>query len=727
MISKTAQRKDAIDKVTGKCLYTDDLPLENCLVGFPIGAPVAKGILKQISFDPNYDWSKFTIVTGDMLDNLGLKQAFSHDEPILTTKEINYYGQPIALIAHKQIENIKDAFQHITFEIDEKEPKLSAHINEKFPKESVFAEKLIEKGKVDQAFKESDQIFEEVYETPAQEHYYLETQIVTAKYDVEKQLLTVTGSMQAPFNIKHSLDVIFKNKIQEVIVEPITCGGAFGGREDYTTQLAIHASILAMVSGKPVKIKLDRQTDMRYSTKRHPSSTKIRVGLKDNKIHAYDIDFILDGGAYKTISGVVLNRAMLHVSSFETPNIRVRGRAVQTNMPPNGAFRGFGAPQVFYASQCMISHVCKILNVDQLAFLNKNLIKAHATSLSGQKMNTAIGLNELFNKLMELSKFETLKAEINDFNSTHASVKRGIGIANVFHGTGYTGLQDVDGHISIRLHLQNNGDVEIHSSVIEFGQGAHTVLPLIAAKILNIPADKIKVVNINTKITPNSGPTVASRTSSLLGMLTEKACLKLKNDLGNYADINQYLNKCIKLVGKKPYLEITQDYTGSDNRIFDEATLQGEAYESYSQASLVVVTETDLITFNTRVIKIFGVFDAGNIVDETSALGQAQGGMVQGMGYALYEGMKTDAKKYITDSLSTYILPTAWETPEMIIEFVKSSNEAGKPRGLGELPIDGMAPAITDAVENALGLHITSIPISPEKLLELINRKDQVK
>lgn len=717
------KRKDALKKALGIGIYTDDLNRADCIRGLHIGAPVAKGILKEIIFNKNYDWTEITVISSKTLEDLKIDKAFPHDEPILVDKQINYYGQPILLLAHHDIKKLTEASKQITFDIEEQEAVFEVHIDNNYSNSETFGEKNITKGNMEKAFSEADYIYENIYSTQAQEHYYLETQIVVSEYHRETSTIKVSGSMQAPNNIKTALESALKKQVKNIIVEPITCGGAFGGREDYTTQLAIQASLIALISKAKVKMKLDRKNDMRLSTKRHPSSTKIRASIKGGKLTGLEINFLLNAGAYETISNIVLNRAMLHTSSFNVPNIRIMGKTIKTNLPPSGSFRGFGAPQMFFATQNHIFQMLKKHQIEEVKFLQNNLLKKNELGLAGQVISESIGLNELFERLLEMSSFDKLRSEVKEFNLVNKNKRRGLGLSNVYHGTGYTGLQDSDGEISLKLKIYKTGQVEILCSVIEFGQGSHTVLPAMASQFLDIPTEYIEVKNINTRETPNTGPTVASRTTSLVGTLLEQACTELKEALGDFHNIKQYQEYATKLA-KTGDFEITKKYQASATREFNVKNLQGEAYENYAQASALALVEIDLITCNVKVISIFGVFDVGRVIDETGTLGQIYGGLTQGLGYALFEEMKTDKNGYCTDSLASYILPTSLEIPEMYIELLDGN--AKKPKGAGELPLNLVAPAVAAGVQNALDLYFEKLPINPEDLVSSINRSKQI-
>lgn len=685
-------RKDSLEKALGTAQYTDDLDIGDYIYGLPVGVPISKGILNEIIFDPNFDWSEYTICTSRDLSVENILPPKISDEPILLDKEVLYYGQPAVLIGHKNEKVLKQAASHISFKYSEEAPVFGIDIKKQTNK--VFTSKTLSQGDVELGFSESDHVIEGFYTTQAQEHLYLETQIIIAKADIENKKLFIEGSMQAPFNIQAAVERSFKNRFEEIVVIPHLAGGAFGGREDFTTQVALHATLLAIKSGQKVKIKLSREYDLTHSTKRHPSSTRVKVGIKNDKINALEVDFLLDGGAYETISDIVLSRSMLHPGSFNSPNIKVTGKAVQTNTPPNGAFRGFGAPQTFFAVESHLDFCIRKLNLDPVAFRNNNLLTATSRSLSGQTLGL-VGVNVVYKNLLKQSDYLNLKTEVEDFNKSHNKVKKGLGIATVFHGTGYTGYQDIDTPVSINLVLHQNGFIDIESSVIEFGQGSHSLLPQIVSNVLNIPIERITVKNISTKETPSSGATVASRSAAVLGSLVERAAQKLLPYLDDPKE-----------------LSISESYHREEP--FDYETMQGHAYENYASAATLSLIEVDLQTYSVKVQKIFASIDAGQIINKVDAEGQVQGGILQGLGLALSEEMKIGEKGYQNQILTNYNFPTSEDSPEIVIDFIDDNQV--KPKGLGEIPLCGVAPSIANALEDALGVRLHNLPLTPEKI-----------
>lgn len=695
--------------------YSDDYSNENLWFGVMVGVPISKGKLLKIDLRKDFDWTDFMVLTGSDIANMDLAEDRESDEPILARERINYFGQPAVLIAGPVKDKVMEAARQVVFSFEEENAVLSASVKEEIPDERIFSEKNISRGDVQTAFREVDFSEEGYFSTPAQEHLYFETQIVTAEFDEAEKILRVEGAMQAPFNVMEGIKRVFRHQIKDVIVTPRSMGGAFGGREDLTTLLAIRAAVLAITTKHKVRIKMERWQDLLISTKRHPSSSHIKIGVKDGKINALEMNFLLDGGAYETISPIVLMRAMLHVGAYNIPNVSIKGRAVMTNTPPNGAFRGFGAPQVLFAIESVIDQTIRKYQLDPIEFRKNNLIRQNSVLVSGQSIGDQTNPEGIFEELLNFANYQDLRIEVDKFNQDNEMLKRGLGLANVIHGTGYTGYQDIDGSVAINLKIKSNGTIVIGSSVTEFGQGSFTVLPKILAKELNIPEVLISVENLNTKETPNSGPTVASRTTSLLGGLVKKAAKKLKDKLGYYGSFSDYQGRMEQLLGENGAMIINEAYS-HEGIYFDYESMQGHAYEDYSAMSLLVLTETDLNTYNTKVLKIFTVVDAGKIISQSNAEGQVQGGLTQGMGYALTEEMRMSEKGYLNTSVSKYLIPTTLEMPEIAIKFLQNDGEESK--GLGEIPLTGVAPAVANAIEDALGIRLNSLPITPEKISE---------
>ncbi|MGH9802344.1 MAG: xanthine dehydrogenase family protein molybdopterin-binding subunit, partial [Blastocatellia bacterium] len=310
--------------------------------------------------------------------------------------------------------------------------------------DNTFKKFLIEKGNVDKAWSKADFIVEGEYETGAQEQLYIETNGMIAIANPTEGV-TVWGSMQCPYYVHKALIKLFDQEPEKVRVVQATTGGGFGGKEEYPSMIAGHAALLAWKAGKPVKMIYDRAEDMAATTKRHPSRTRIRTAVtKDGKLLAAEIDFTIDGGAYATLSSVVLSRGTIHAAGpYNWPAVRVRSRAVATNHPPHGAFRGFGAPQSIFAMERHLNKVARTVGLSPEELRRRNFLKAGETTSTGQIVREKIDLSALLDRALELSDYHEKKTRFAELNAASATVKKGIGFATFMHGAGFTGSGEV--------------------------------------------------------------------------------------------------------------------------------------------------------------------------------------------------------------------------------------------------------------------------------------------
>ena len=355
IIGESVPRKEGREKVTGKALYTDDVTFPNSLYGVTVRSPVARGKISAIHFDPAIPWNEFVVVTAKDIPGKNCITLLEDDQPCLAADVVNHPEEPILLLAHKDKYLVEQARRSVRIDIDPL-PAIFTLEESLAGKEviwrtgNIFKSLAVYKGDVDAAFASAEKIVEGEYETGAQEQLYIEPQgmIATANPD---EGVTVWGSLQCPYYVHKALSALFGLPAEKIRVVQLETGGGFGGKEEYPSMIAAHAALLAWKSGKPVKIVYDRAEDMVATTKRHPSRTRHRTAVtRDGKLLGMDIDFTLDGGAYLTLSPVVLSRGTIHAAGpYNCPNVRIRSRVVATNMPPHGAFRGFGAPQSVFA------------------------------------------------------------------------------------------------------------------------------------------------------------------------------------------------------------------------------------------------------------------------------------------------------------------------------------------------------------------------------------------
>ncbi|MGH7457174.1 MAG: xanthine dehydrogenase family protein molybdopterin-binding subunit, partial [bacterium] len=330
--------------------------------------------------------------------------------------------------------------------------------------------------------------------------------------------IKLIGSIQCPYYVHKALKVAFDLPDDKVRVIQSVTGGGFGGKEEYPSVLAGHAALLARKAGRPVKMIYSRAEDMAATTKRHPAVIHYKTGVtKDGKLVAAEIDIVMDGGAYCTLSPVVVSRASIHaLGPYNCPNVRIRARSVATNTPPNGAFRGFGAPQVCFAHEMQIEKIAKTIGMDALELRQRNMLKLGDTTVTGQTLKYSVGSEEVLQAAVEASNFlvkqESYKQQTSDLGPRTTDKKRGIGLSFFFHGAGFTGSGEMLMKAMAGIELLPIGRVRILTGSTEIGQGTNTIFPQIVAEELGLNLEDVEMEETNTAKVPDSGPTVASRT-----------------------------------------------------------------------------------------------------------------------------------------------------------------------------------------------------------------------
>ena len=389
-IGQPVLRKEGFGKVTGRSRYIDDLTFPGMLYGATVRSATARGRIRGISFGGNIPWHEFTIVTAKDMPGANCVALILEDQPYLADEIINHPEEPVLLLAHPDKYLLEEARRAVSLDIDPL-PAIFT-IEEALAKkevvwgdDNVFKKFLIDKGNVDEVWAKADFIIEGEYETGTQEQLYIETNGMIAVANPDEGV-TVWGSMQCPYYVHKALLKLFGLPAEKTRVIQTVTGGGFGGKEEYPSMIAGHAALLAWKAGKPVKMIYDRAEDMAATTKRHPSRTRHRTAVsKDGKLLAMEIDFVIDGGAYATLSSVVLSRGTIHAAGpYNCPNVRVRSKAVATNHPPHGAFRGFGAPQSIFALERHLNKVAHTVGLTPEEFRRRNFLHEGQTTATGQ-------------------------------------------------------------------------------------------------------------------------------------------------------------------------------------------------------------------------------------------------------------------------------------------------------------------------------------------------------
>ncbi len=727
-------RLEGLSKLTGAERYIDDEPIDGCLWGMTIRSPAARGRIKELRFDPAIDWSRFTVV--DHRDIPGPNETYliENDQPVLAGTYTRHIHEAVALIAGENREEVRRAVRAVKVIVEPDEPYVDYRVPpapSQVQREpgNLLKQLSINKGDVDRALAHAAHVIEGTYETGAQEHVYIENQGMAAWIESgpSGDVVVVKGSLQCPYYVLNALKHALKRDQSRVRVIQSPTGGGFGGKEDYPSTIGLHAALLALKSRRPVKIIYDRAEDMASTTKRHPSRVLHRTGLdKDGRLIAQDIDVLLDGGAYVTLSPVVLSRGIIHAAGpYSCPNVRINGRALLTNTVPFGAFRGFGAPQTQFAGERHMNVIARRLRIDPVELRRINLLRDGDTTSTGQVIKGGTDRHAMMDETIRVAALPEKRAEHKTFNAAHPYLRRGIGLATIYHGAGFTGNGEV--YLNSRLAVAGlpDGQIEVLAASTEMGQGTNTIFTKIAAAATGYDPGDIIIATPDTARVPNSGPTVASRTAMVVGRLIERACEALRAQLSLAPDAKgDALKAAITAwhrASQRAELRVEVTYEPPPGVHFDDKAYKGDAYATFAWGAYVAEVEVDLRTFNTRVIDFIATQDIGKVLNPTLAKGQVQGGVVQAIGWALMEDCRYRDGAMINNQLTNYIIPTSDDLPPIRVIFHENPYQfgGGGAKGVGELPMDGPAPAILNAVADAVGIEAPAIPLTPERLMEL--------
>jgi CO/xanthine dehydrogenase Mo-binding subunit len=750
LIGKSVPRKEGRRKVTGQALYVDDISFPQMLYGTTVRSSVARGRIKNISFNGDIPWNEFTIVTPRDIPGENYVALILNDQPYLADEIVNHPEEPVLLLAHPDKYLLEEARRNVKLEIEEMAAifSLEDSVNKKeiiWGDDNVFKSFLVDKGNVDEAWASAEFVVEGEYHTGAQEQLYIENNGVIAIAN-EREGVTVWGSMQCPYYVHKALVKLFGLPEEKIRVIQTETGGGFGGKEEYPSMIAGHAALLSWKSGRPVKMIYDRAEDMVATTKRHPSRTRHKTAVsKEGKLLAMEIEFIVDGGAYCTLSPVVLSRGTIHAAGpYYCPNVRIRSSAVATNVPPHGAFRGFGAPQSIFGLERHMDKVAKTLELTSEEFRRRNFIRQGETTATSQVIRESVDMDGLLDRAFELTGYhEKLKRFAREnangsavrgssptvregVDQSTSRIKKGIGFASFMHGAGFTGSGEVYLASVVGAEATAEGRVRILAASTEIGQGTNTVFSQIASDALGVDESMIEVAQPDTLNVPNSGPTVASRTSMVVGKLVESAVLGLKQTLigsgllkEDYSQVD-FQAACADYLKSFGSLKAFSKYQPPPNVFWDDEKYQGDAYGTYAWAVYVAEVSVDMLTYEAHVDDFVAVQEVGRVLNPVMAAGQIEGGVAQAIGFALFENVVWQNGRMANNQMTNYIIPTPADIPPIRVYFEENpyAYGPGGAKGIGELPMDGPAPAILNAIENATGVSFNHVPLMPESLME---------
>lgn len=756
-IGTSPPRPDGWAKVAGRTVYADDLAVPGVWFGATLRSPHPHARIVSLRFDPAQAPEGAVAVTAADLPGPNGIQLLDDTWPILAAGEVQHVGEPVALVAAPSRRAALQALAAFTVEY-EPLPATLTLAEAAAAGEPPLAEVEIACGDVSAGMAEADLVVEGTYTTGHQEHIYIECNAMTAWWDDGS--VVAAGSMQCPYYVHKALTHAFGLPAERARVRATAVGGGFGGKEDFPSAIAIHAALLARAAGRPVRLAYDRHEDIIATTKRHPAEVRHRTGVRrDGTLVAIEIDVTFDGGAYRTLSPVVISRAALHAAGpYRCPNVRVRGRVLATHTAPNGAFRGFGAPQTQFAMERQIDRVARAVGLDPYEMRARNVAGPGDRLSTGQVLDASAAGRECLEEAerrtgfrarwLEIERQRTMAERTEAGGAGRAldhgrrSPSPGIGLSLYFHGAGFTGNGERRMRSPVAAHLLPDGRIEVLTAMTDMGQGCAVVFPQIAAAAAGLAFDDFVFAEPDTAAVPDSGPTVASRTTMIVGGAIARAVAALAervldwaatqhgaggeppvvrdgrivaggHDLGPFRDAAA---RCREALGP---LETVVHNEPPAWQEFDDTRYQGAAYPTFAWGADVAEVEVDPDTYAVRPRRVTAVCEVGRAIHPRLCAGQVEGGTLQAVGWALVEAVKMEGGRYLNDRLATYIIPTIQDAPALDVHLLERPWEGGPfgAKGMGELPMDGGAPAVAQAIENATGLGVDAIPATPERLL----------
>ena len=752
IVGKGIHKIDGMSIATGKPVYTDDLAAKDALVVKILRSPHAYAKIKNI------DTSRALIVDGvecvltykDVPNNRFTLAGQSYPEPspydrLILEDTVRYVGDEVAIIAAIDEKTAVKAMKMIKVEYEVLNPIIDMedaidnemlvhdedrHCNFDIGMErerNIVSKHLYEKGNIEEELEKCDVVIEETYYTQAQAHAMMETYRAYNYLDHTGRLVVVS-STQIPFHVRRHLSRALNIPSSKIRVIKPRIGGGFGGKQ--TACVEIFSAIVTLKTGKPAKIIYDRKETFNCSTSRHAMKLDVKIGAtKDGIIKVIDIDALSDTGAYgehaSTTFGLVGEKTMPMYNKLTAS--RFKGNVVYTNKMPAGALRGYGATQGCFAVESTINMLAHKLNMDPTEIRLKNIVKEGETSFAYDKTLNSVDLVKCINKGKEIIKWD----EKYPSKKLENGKVRSVGMGLTMQGSGIAGIDTA----SVEIKLNDDGNYTLMVGSTDMGTGSDTILAQMACEILETTMDKITVISADTDVVPYDPGSYASSTTYVTGMAVVKASNILRDKI---IDIGA------KRLGiDKEYTEFDGEYVYSEhNRIsvFDIAvdfTVGPEKEQLVGYASHgsevspppfiagFVETEMDLETGKYEVIDYVAVVDCGTVINKNLAKIQVEGGIVQGIGMAMFEEVRhTDDGHMDTNTFMQYKIPARCDVGNVIVDFVETNEPTGPfgAKSVGEVVINTPLPAIQESVYNACGIRVNTLPITPEKVFMEMNK-----
>jgi len=742
-ISKPVKRVDAKEKVTGKALYIDDIKLPFMLYGAMVRASHPHA--KIVSINTERALRKKGVVAVITAEDIpGEKNVgnVKKDQPVFAYDKVRYMGDGIALVVAESMEIAREAAKlvDVKYEVLEEVFDPEEAMSEKAPKihedGNIIVYHKVRRGDTDKGFKEADIVIERAYKTQFVEHSYLEPEGVIAEI-TENGTVKIMGCIQNAFTTEKDIARVMNIDISKVQIIQTIMGGSFGGKDDVMTVMAARAAVAALVTGRPVKIVNTREESMLESYKRHPYRMYYRLGLKkDGSISALEAKIIADGGAYASTTPFVTWRSNVQAAGpYRVENVKVDTYGVYTNNVYTGAMRGFGSPQVNFAIESLMDEAANELSMDPLEFKIKNGLRDGDITATGQKLTHKVSLIETLKKATEASNWKEKRILLKKENEKSERYLRGIGLASSLRGVSL-GAEGADA-AGVEIKVELDGSVVVEMGLTDMGQGIKTVIAQIVADEFGIPLEKVFILPYDTSRVPDSGPTVASRATTIGGGAAKEATRRiietLKDAVRETMGVKEVEFKdgyFLSPRGKMSFKEAIKaafsqgkplnavGWYKAPPIVWNEEEGKGEPYFTYVYATQVAEVEVDTFTGKVKVLRVVAAHEVGRAINPQMAKGQIYGGVAMALGYALLEEFEIQKGMPKTLNFDNYLLPTAPDMPEVEAILVENPDPLTYygAKSLGEPTNELLAPAIANAIFHATGKRLRELPMNLEEV-----------
>lgn len=747
---KISKHFDAARHVSGQSQFLDDMSVpEGTLHAAVFYAKVGHGHIKYLNTAPALAHEGVhAVLTASDVQGENQIGGIIPDEPLLAERDVHFWGQPIAIVVAETAALAREAAFAIECDI-EPLPAITDPREAAAKGELIMPARRVETGNVDAVWSQCDIVIEDKAESGGQEHVYLETQGAFA-VPTEGGGVRIVSSTQGPTAVQRAAAKVLGLPMHLIEIDVLRLGGGFGGKEDQATPWAIMAAMAALKLNRAVKLVLPRQEDMRMTGKRHPYSSDFKIGLtKDGKILALEATFYQDAGAAADLSPAVLDRTLFHcTNSYFIPNVRATGISCRTNVPPNTAFRGFGGPQGMFLIEAAIYRAAEIMGLDASAIQRANLLRDGDTFPYGQ-VTERCQAERAWAEAIKTFALEEAQKRVEDFNATNTLFKKGVAVMPICFGISFTNT--MMNQASALVHIYSDGSVSVSTGAVEMGQGVNTKIAQTAMSILGLPEQRVKVQTTNTSRAANTSPTAASAGADLNGKATELACNALRERLlavaraelkcteqdmltfheekvwKNGTETSLTWNALVQAAFFQRIKLSEQAQYATPLIHFDRTTMKGRPFAYHVYGTAIFEVTVDCLRGTYEVDSVQAVHDFGQSFNRVVDLGQAEGGIMQGIGWMTMEEVMYDGNgRLLTDALSTYKIPDINAAPKRIdVRFLEhSENPMGimNSKAVGEPPFMYGIGAYF-ALMNALKAFrpskhlLLKAPMSPERVL----------